>query len=110
MTEKNILDYVSEVDEFLGMHNLFSDDALDLALGNVVKLAMKPDVPPQVTARLIVELESTAARLHIIASYYKNIEKPKPDTIEYKKKNMYFSVAEALSNIVAALKYNMRGI
>jgi hypothetical protein len=110
MAEENILELVSQVDEFFSMHEEFKDANLDFALSKIVKIIMKPDIPPQALVTLIIQLEAIAAKLHIVASYYKNVSKPKPDTVEYKKKNMYFSVAEAISSLVAALKYGVRGV
>lgn len=106
--EMTILELISEVDEFLEMSETFNDDDLDTALGKLVKLTMKPDVPPQAAITLIVQLESIAAKLYIQASYAKNVSKPKVGETAYVKKNMYFSIAEALRNITAALKYAVK--
>lgn len=108
MTDESVLELVSKVDEFLELSNLIDDDDLNVALSHVVKLCMKPDVPPQTATRLIIQLQSISAKLHIAASWYKNVARPKPDTVEYKKKNMYFSVADALNDVVGALKYQIR--
>lgn len=105
MSDESILELISRVDEFLGMHDLFKDDDLDFALSRIVKIITKPDIPPQTAVNTIVQLEAIAAKLHLQACWYKNVDKPKVGTIEYQKKTMYFSFAESIRQLCAALKY-----
>lgn len=106
--ELSVLELVSKVDEFVAVSEIFDDEDLDSALGSIVKLIMKPDVPPQAAMTLITKLQAISCKLQIQASYYKNVLKPAPGTIEYKKKNLCFTLSEALNALVAALKYNIR--
>ena len=110
MSDDSILELVSKVDEFMELHNIFNDEDLDSALSTVVKLISKPDIPPQAALVLITKLQAIAVKFHIQASYYKNVLKPKINSIEYQKKNMYFTMHEALNDLVAALKYNIRSL
>lgn len=105
----NILELISKVDEFLEMHEKFEDDDLDAALGKIVKIIMKPDIPPQATVELIVQLQAISSKLYIQASWLKNAVKPKAGSIDYERKNMYYSISQAISDLCAALKYNVRG-
>lgn len=108
MEKKSILELVSEVDEFVSISEIFDDEDLDIALGYIVRLIMKPDVPAQSAATLITQIQAISSKMSIIASYYKNVLKPAPGTKEYQKKNLCFTLAESLNNLVAALKYNAR--
>jgi hypothetical protein len=105
---ENILELISKVDEFVGMSELFSDSDLDFALSMICKIITKPDIPASAAVTTIVQLEAIAAKLHVQASYLKNVEKPKPNTVEYHKKNLYLSVCDALRNLTAALKYTVK--
>jgi hypothetical protein len=108
-TDKSILEYISEVDELLEVSKFLEDKQIDEALGLLVKLVQKPDIPGQVATKCIVQLQAISAICAMRASYYKNIVGPKAGTDEYRKKNLYFSLHEALNEVVAAVKYNIRG-
>lgn len=106
--DRNILELISTVDEFLEMHKEFKDVDLDFALSVIIKIIGKPDIPQQALVYLIIQLEAIASKLHIVASYLKNVAKPAPGSIDFKKKNMYYSISDAISNLVSALKYGMK--
>lgn len=108
MAEDNILQLISTVDEFMSMHEEFKDDNLDFALSKIVKIILNPDIPPQALTVLIIQLEAIAAKLHIVASYQKNVAKPAAGSVDFKKKNMYYSIADAISSLVQALKYGVK--
>lgn len=109
MSDPAVIELVSRVDSFLSLSDKFVDEDLDMALSRIVKLILKPDIPAQTAVTTIVQLQAIAAKLYIEASYFKNIERPKSGTLDYEKKNMYFSIAEALNELIAALKYSVRG-
>lgn len=108
MSEKSILEYVSEVSEFNHLSDIVQDETLDKALGYVVMLTMKPDVPPAKAVPLIIQLQAYGAYFKTKANYYTNVEKGKVGTAENQKKNLYFTMSENMDNIVAALKYTLR--
>lgn len=103
--DKSILEYISNVDEFIQLADFMQDDQLEWALDMVVKLQMKPDIPPKVAIQLIVQLQAIASKCSVQAGYYKNIISPKAGSPEYKKKGMLYTLADAIENLVAALKY-----
>ena len=74
MSEKSILEYVSEVSEFNHISEIVQDETLDKALGYVVLLTMKPDVPPAKAVPLIIQLQAYGAYFKSKANNYKRIE------------------------------------
>lgn len=102
---KSVLEYISNVDEFIQLSGFMEDEQLDWVLDTVVKLSVKPDIPPKVATQLIVQLQAIASKCSVQAGYYKNVVSPKAGSPEYKKKGMLYTLADALENLVAALKY-----
>lgn len=101
--ETTTLDLVNNVSEFLDIADFMQDEELEKALALVVKLMVNPDVPATKAAVLITELQAYSAKFGILASYYTNIKKD-----DRAKKNIYYSMREALDRLVDALKYNTR--
>ena len=108
MSDKNTLELISEITEFNDMHEFMSDDQLDRALAILVKLIMNPEVPSAKAPMLIIELQAISAKLSILALFYSTIAKDKAGTVNNNKKNIYYSVKEALDRLVDALKYSAR--
>lgn len=106
--EKNIFEYISEVDELLEVSKFFGDSKVDEAIGYIVKIIEKPDMPLQVAAALIVKLQAISSMCAVQAAYYKNLKPGKAGTEDYQRKNMFYSLHEAINELVAALKYLCR--
>ncbi len=106
--DKTILELISKVDEFVEMSELFDDRDMDVALSKVVRIVSNPDINPAAATTAIIHLQSLASKFRIQAAWLKNCAKPKPGDEDYKKKNMLFSMVEALEALVAALKYAVR--
>jgi hypothetical protein len=103
--EKHIAEYISEVDELLEVSKFLHSEQIDEALGIIVKIINKPDIPPRVAVLTIQKLQAISSMCAIQAAYYKNLNPGKAGTEEYKRKNMYYSIHEALNELCAALKY-----
>jgi hypothetical protein len=103
--EKTILEYISEVDELLEVSKFMQNDRVDEALSIVMKVITQPDIPQGIVAPTIVKLQGISSMCAIQASYYKNLNPGKVGTEEYKLKNLYFSLHEALNELTNALKY-----
>jgi hypothetical protein len=103
--EKSIIEYISEVDELLSVSKFVGSEMVDKALSLIVKIMHKPDINPKVATIVIVELQAISSMCAIQASYYKNLNPGKAGSEEYKLKNMYFSLHEAINELVNALKY-----
>jgi hypothetical protein len=100
MTENTTLDMVNglaEIAEFM------EDEELTMALTMIAKLIIKPDIPMPVAAIEIVRLQAIAGKLALKATWMANVDKN-----NRAKKNIYYTAAEAVNNLVSALKYIMR--
>jgi hypothetical protein len=106
--QRTILELVSQVNEFNEIHDLIKDDQLDEALAIIVRLVMRPDVPPAKAMLLIVQLQALAAKFQVLATHYTSVDPGKTGTLNNKKKNVYYSMSDALDKLVSALKYTVR--
>ena len=99
-SQKTTLDMVNglaEIAEFM------EDEELTTALTMIAKLIIKPDIPMPVAAIEIVRLQAIAGKLALKATWMANVDKN-----NRAKKNIYYTAAEAVNNLVSALKYIMR--
>jgi hypothetical protein len=108
VSDRSVLELVSDVTEFNDLHELMQDEQLDRALGIIVKLIMNPDIPSAKAPMLIIELQAISAKLSVLAAYYTTIARDKSGTLNYQKKNIYYSTKEAIDRLVDALKYAAR--
>jgi len=100
MTDTTTLEQVNglvEIAEFM------EDEELTAALSMIAKLIIKPDIPIQVATIEIVRLQAIASKLALKATWMANVDKN-----NRAKKNIYYTAAEAVNNLVSALKYIMR--
>jgi hypothetical protein len=79
------------------------DEELTAALTMIAKLIVKPDIPPQIATIEIVRLQAIAAKLSLKATWMTNVDKS-----DRSKKNLYYTAAEAVNELVSALKYITR--
>lgn len=103
MTEqenKNSIDLVNGLAE---INEYMEDDELSHALIMISKLILKPDIPLQVATIEIVRLQAIAAKMSFRATWMANVDKG-----DRAKKNLYFTAASAINELVAALKYIAR--
>jgi hypothetical protein len=91
------LNWTQEIADFMG------DEDLTDALATVAKLIIKPDIPLQVATLEIVRLQAIAAKMQFKATWHTNVEKG-----DRAKKNIYYTAADAINSVVAALKYIIR--
>lgn len=103
----NTLELVSQITEFNEVHDFMQDEQLDKCLAIVVKLIVRAgDVPSVQIPPLIVELQALSTKFAVLASYYGNMGKG--GVRETHKKNMYYTLKEALPKLVDALKYQVK--
>lgn len=100
-----MIETVSEITEFNELSDFMKDPDLDEAMALIIKLISKPDVPAAKAPEIITRLQAIAAKLAIMSRYYTTFEKG-PEAS--KKKNVYYTTAEAINKLVDALKYNAR--
>jgi len=99
-SSKTTLDMVNGLSEIA---DYMKDEELTSALTTIAKLIIKPDIPLNVATIEIVKLQAIAAKMSFKATWMANVDKS-----DRAKKNIYFTAAEAINDLVSALKYIMR--
>ena len=107
-TDKNPLEFISDITEFNDLHDYMKDEQLDRAMSVIIKLLANPDIPAAKAPTLIIELQAISAKFGMLSSYYSTIAKDKAGTVNNNKKNIYYSVKESIDKLVDALKYVVR--
>jgi hypothetical protein len=79
------------------------DEELTAALTFIAKIIIKPDIPLNVATVEIVRLQAIAAKMAFKATWMTNVDKS-----DRGKKNIYYTAAEAINDLVSALKYIIR--
>lgn len=79
------------------------DEELTAALTFIAKVIIKPDIPLNVATIEIVRLQAIAAKMSFKATWLTNVDKS-----DRSKKNIYYTAAEAINDLVSALKYIIR--
>jgi hypothetical protein len=98
--QKTTLDMVNGLTEIA---DYMQDEELTTALTMIAKIIIKPDIPLQVASMEIVRLQAIAAKMSFRATWMANVDKS-----DRSKKNIYFTAAQAINDLVSALKYIMR--
>jgi len=98
--QKTTLDIVNGLTEIA---DYMQDEELTTALTMIAKIIIKPDIPLQVASMEIVRLQAIAAKMSFKATWMANVDKS-----DRAKKNIYFTAAQAINDLVSALKYIMR--
>jgi hypothetical protein len=96
-TTIDMVNGLSEIADFM------DDQELTTALTTIAKLILKPDIPLNVATVEIVKLQAIAAKMSFKATWMANVDKS-----DRAKKNIYFTAAESINNLVSALKYIIR--
>jgi hypothetical protein len=98
--EKTTLESVNglvEIAEYM------DDKELTTSLEMIAKLIIKPDIPITIATVEIVRLQAIAAKMALKATWMANVDKE-----NRAKKNIYYTAAESVNNLVSALKYITR--
>lgn len=98
--DKTTIDHLNglaDIAEYVG------DEDLTSALTTIAKLIVKPDIPMHIAQIEIVRLQAIAAKMSFRATWLANVDKS-----DRAKKNLYYTAAEAINNLVSALKYITR--
>jgi predicted S18 family serine protease len=98
--ESTTIDMVNGLSEIA---DYMQDEELTAALTFVAKIIIKPDIPLQVATIEIVRLQAIATKLAMRATWMANVDKG-----DRAKKNLYYTAAESINNLVSALKYITR--
>jgi len=98
--QKTTIDMVNGLAEIA---EYMEDEELTTALTFIAKIIIKPDIPLNVAHIEIVRLQAIAAKMAFKATWMANVDKS-----DRGKKNLYYTAAESLNNLVSALKYITR--
>ena len=99
-SENTTIDMVNGLSEIA---DYMEDEELTTALTFIAKIIIKPDIPLNVATVEIVRLQAIAAKMAFKATWMANVDKN-----DRAKKNIYYTAAESINNLVSALKYIMR--
>ena len=94
---------IEQINGLSEIADYMKDEELATALTFIAKLIIKPDIPLNVATVEIVRLQAIAAKMSFKATWLTNVEKG-----DRAKKNIYYTAAEAINNLVSALKYITR--
>jgi hypothetical protein len=94
---------IDMVNGLVEIADYMEDEELTIALTMIAKLIIKPDIPINVAHVEIVRLQAIAAKMALKATWMANVDKS-----DRGKKNLYYTSAEAINNLVSALKYITR--
>lgn len=97
---KTTIDMVNGLSEIA---DYMQDEELTAALTFIAKVIIKPDIPLNVATVEIVRLQAIAAKMAFKATWMTNVDKS-----DRGKKNIYYTAAEAINDLVSALKYIIR--
>jgi RecJ-like exonuclease len=97
------LEYVSQITELNEMCDFLNDPVVDKSMEIIVKLYMKDgSVDPTAVPKLVIKLQAYAAHCALQAKYYTVFKK------DMQRKNVYYTLEDALDKVVQALKYTVR--
>lgn len=96
-TTIDMVNGLSEIADYM------QDEELTAALTFIAKLIIKPDIPMNVATVEIVRLQAIAAKMSFRATWMANVDKS-----DRGKKNLYYTAAESINNLVSALKYTLK--
>jgi predicted S18 family serine protease len=100
MEQQTTIDMVNGLSEIA---DYMEDEELTQALTFIAKIIIKPDIPLNVATVEIVRLQAIAAKMAFKATWMANVDKS-----DRGKKNLYYTAAESINNLVSALKYITR--
>lgn len=103
MTMENNTPTIDMVNGLAEIADYMEDEELTQALAFIAKIIIKPDIPTQVATIEIVRLQAIAAKMAFRATWMANVDKS-----DRGKKNLYYTAAESINNLVSALKYITR--
>lgn len=100
---QNEITTIDMVNGLAEIADYMEDEELTTALTFIAKIIIKPDIPLNVATVEIVRLQAIAAKMAFKATWMANVDKS-----DRGKKNLYYTAAEAINNLVSALKYITR--
>ena len=94
---------LEQINGLVEIAEYMQDEEFTAALTTIAKIILKPDIPMQVATLEIVRLQAIASKMSLKATWMANVDKS-----DRGKKNLYYTAAESINNLVSALKYITR--
>jgi len=106
---EDLVNYVDLIEEVSKVNDFLDEELVTDALNDIVKLAVRKDVPDAVARSLIVRLQALAATFAIRATFYTTMNKGRAGSVENQKKNLYYTLSAESDKVANALKYLVKG-
>lgn len=103
--DKSILSMISEISEFMELHLYFKDDDVDEALGTLIRLIAKPNVPATTAAPLVVKLQALSSKFALMGKVYMLYDLDITKEEKTRRKNMLLTFSAELEKLSNAVKY-----
>jgi len=100
-----MLEYLSEVQDLVDLHEFMQDDDLAEAMDLALKVIAKPDIPVSVARNALAKMQGYAMRFRMQAATYTYVNTGKTGTEQNVKKNVYFAASEQCHEMAQTLKY-----
>jgi hypothetical protein len=98
--EKTTIDMINGLAEIA---DYMDDEELTSALTFISKIIIKPEIPMSIAVIEVVRLQAIAAKMAFKATWLTNVDKG-----DRAKKNIYYTAAQSINELVSALKYIIR--
>lgn len=99
------LEHISRIQDLVDLNDYMDmpefTDALELAL----KCIAKPDIPPAIARKALLQMQGYAFQFRMQAAVYTYLKRNKAGTEENTRKNVYFAVSEQCHELAQTLKY-----
>lgn len=99
---------VSEIQDFIDLHEKVEDDELQNAIDIALFCIIKPDVPVATAKKVMLQMQAYAFKFKMQGLVYMQIHKGAAATKENIKKNAYFYASEQCHELAQTLKYLSR--
>lgn len=100
-----VLEYLSEVQDLVDLHEFMQDDELAEAMDLALKVIAKPDIPVSVARNALAKMQGYSLRFRMQAATYTYVKTGKAGSVENVKKNVYFAISEHCNAMAQTLKY-----
>jgi len=94
---------LEQINGLVEIAEYMQDEEFTAALTTIAKIILKPDIPMHVATLEIVRLQAIASKMSLKATWMANVDKTNRG-----KKNLYYTAAESINDLVSALKYITR--
>lgn len=102
------IEAVSDIQDFIDLHEVVEDEELQTAIGIALKCIVKPDIPVATAKKVMLQMQGYAFKFKMQGLVYMQIHKGAAATKENIKKNAYFYASEQCHELAQTLKYLSR--